>query len=797
MALDSSLKSGLLTLLLLALSACGGGGSDSVGGGNTTNRAPVANAGTDQVVDERATVTLNGSGTDPDSGTTLTYSWSRRSGPTVDLSNETSATPNFTAPDVTALDTPQVLIFQLTVSDGSLRDTDDVSITVNDIGVGANSPPIANAGRDQNVQELSTVNLDGSGSSDADGDALIYSWVQIGTPAVALADADTDMPSFTSPDVAPGSTVTLQFELTVDDGGDTASDTVDVTVAEARAAVTISGKLFYEQPQPNHACRGYDFDNIVNKPIRRAPVELRSAGNVVIATTETDDDGAYAFTNVDSNVDVSIRIIARSIKSGVPSWNVEVRDNTDLTKLPLEQRPLYVKEWSFNTGPNGKADWDLVAATGWGLNPSGGYSYVGSRDAAPFSILDALVDGVIFVTTADPNVDMGSLDAYWSINNTWTAERSYDTGETGNTHYTSNPDGGQRNPSIFLLGDAEGRLPDTVAIDTDEFDRGVIQHEWGHFFEDELSRSDSIGGRHTIPGTVEPRVAFGEGWGYGIAAIIGGDPYLCDTGSPDSSGFGLDIETWRSYGMRGFFNEMSVATLLYDLYDPANEGATDNGELGFAPIYDTMVGPQVNTDAFTTIFSFATELKNVLTDQADRDFVDALLRRENVDTGLLDEWASGQTTAPVGADDFVPVYLDLPTDGSVLPVCVNNEYDPDGDGNKPGEWRYFRFITTGAPRSWTLTAQADPVPPPTNDRTGRDRSDPDFYLYRNGNWLSWPDFGETNSGTSGDADFENLVTIDLSADTYTVAFQDWRYEDPEITSDYPERVCFNITANPN
>ena len=80
MALDSSLKSGLLTLLLLALSACGGGGSDSVGGGNTTNRAPVANAGTDQVVDERASVTLNGSGTDPDSGTTLTYSWSPLTG---------------------------------------------------------------------------------------------------------------------------------------------------------------------------------------------------------------------------------------------------------------------------------------------------------------------------------------------------------------------------------------------------------------------------------------------------------------------------------------------------------------------------------------------------------------------------------------------------------------------------------------------------------------------------------------------------------------------------------------------
>ena len=794
MALDSSLKSGLLMVSLLVLSACGGGGSDSSDGGGTTNRAPVANAGTDQTVDELSTVTLNGSGTDPDAGTTLTYAWSQRSGTSVVLSDRTSATPSFEAPDVTALDTPDVLVFQLTVSDGSRTDSDEVSITVNDVGLGANSPPIADAGPDQSVQESSAVNLDGTGSSDPDGDALSYSWVQIGAPAVALVGANTDSPSFTSPDVAPGSSVTLQFELTVDDGSDTATDTVDVTVAETLAAVNISGKLFYEQPQANHACRGYDFNDIVNKPIRRAPVELRNAGNVVIATTETDDDGAYAFTNVDANVDVSIRVLARSIGTGVPSWNVEVRDNTDLTTLPLEQRPLYAKQWSFNTGGSHKTGWDLVATTGWGIN-----SYTGSRDAAPFSILDALVDGVIFVTTADPNVDMGSLDAFWSINNTFALAtnsqgvevRDYETGEIGNTHYISNPDGGLRNPSMFLLGDAEGRLPNTVAIDTDEFDRGVIQHEWGHFFEDELSRSDSIGGRHTIPGTVEPRVAFGEGWGYGISAIIGGDPYLCDTGSPASSGFGLDIETWRSYGIRGFFNEMSIASLLYDLYDPANEGITDNGELGFAPIYDTMVGPQVDTDAFTTIFSFATELKNLLPNQADRDFVDTLLARENIDTGTLDIWGSGQTTIPAGADDFIPIYLDLPTDGSVLPVCVNNEWDPDGDGNKPGEWRYFRFTTTGGPSAWTITATANPAPPPTNDLDPnvRDRADPDLFLYRNGT--------ELGRGWSGADDQEVFNTIVLSADTYTIAFEDWRFEDPDMSSDYPERVCFDITANPN
>jgi hypothetical protein len=334
-----------------------------------------------------------------------------------------------------------------------------------------------------------------------------------------------------------------------------------------------------------------------------------------------------------------------------------------------------------------------------------------------------------------------------------------------------------------------------VQVDTDEFDRGVVMHEWGHFFEDELSRSDSIGGRHVIPGTVEPRVAFGEGWGYGIGAIATNEPISCDTGDPAATGGGLDMENNIGYGQLGFFNEMSVAMFLYDLYDTDVDDGDDRS-IGFAPIYNTMIGAQKDTAAFTTIFSFATELKSLLADPADRTYIDNLLNRENVDTGLLNIWGDGQTTQPGGAD-FLPVYQDLPLDGSPLDLCTNSDYDSDGDGNKPGEWRYLRFTTTGSGR-WRAVATADPAPPPTQTG-GADRSDPDMWLYRNGDLMNVCPGAtciDTGSGVSGDPDNETMDTTTLSADTYTIAFNDWRFGDEERASDYPAETCFTITMNP-
>ena len=94
------------------------------------NDAPTANAGADQpAVLVGTTVTLEGRGTDPDTGDSIVaYTWTQSTGPTVILSDATVARPTFPAPLVTSA---TALTFALVVSDGEADSpADTVTITV-------------------------------------------------------------------------------------------------------------------------------------------------------------------------------------------------------------------------------------------------------------------------------------------------------------------------------------------------------------------------------------------------------------------------------------------------------------------------------------------------------------------------------------------------------------------------------------------------------------------------------------------------------------------------------------------
>ena len=118
-------------MLCLSLGACGDSISiDDVTNEDTTEEeAPeetttlTVDAGSDQTVESDATVTL----TATVSSTSTTITWTQSSGTSVSLSDATSATATFTAPTAS---TEEILVFEVSVDDGSNVVTDTVSITV-------------------------------------------------------------------------------------------------------------------------------------------------------------------------------------------------------------------------------------------------------------------------------------------------------------------------------------------------------------------------------------------------------------------------------------------------------------------------------------------------------------------------------------------------------------------------------------------------------------------------------------------------------------------------------------------
>jgi hypothetical protein len=198
---------------------------------STANSAPVADAGPDQSVFVTETVTLDGSGSTDVDGDPLSYLWSFVSvppGSNAMLSDPTAVMPMF------VVDAAGQYVVQLLVNDGSVDSAPD-TVTITTL----NSPPVADAGPDQTVFVGETVTLDGSGSSDVDGDPLAFQWALTTVPPGSLAslsDPTAVMPTFVIDQ--PG---TYVAELIVNDGFvDSAPDTVQV-VTENSAPVADAG----------------------------------------------------------------------------------------------------------------------------------------------------------------------------------------------------------------------------------------------------------------------------------------------------------------------------------------------------------------------------------------------------------------------------------------------------------------------------------------------------------------------------------------------------------------------------
>jgi len=185
------------------------------------NSAPVADAGADQVAVRNVTVVLNGSASTDLNSDPLYFLWSLAGGPdAVPIAGPDQAITSFVPTGV------GTYVFDLSVGDGQ-----NTSLAVTQVTVVDQAPSSA-AGADLTAFKDDLVSLNGTNSSDPDGDPLMFSWTQTGGPlAVTLVGNTTASPSFTAPTGA-GATGAYRFQLNVSDAfGSSTVDTVAVNVS--------------------------------------------------------------------------------------------------------------------------------------------------------------------------------------------------------------------------------------------------------------------------------------------------------------------------------------------------------------------------------------------------------------------------------------------------------------------------------------------------------------------------------------------------------------------------------------
>ncbi|MET3399110.1 PKD repeat protein [Chitinophaga ginsengisegetis] len=203
----------------------------------STTSPPVSNAGGDVTITLPIDyVTLDGASSAASGGSTIqSYVWKKISGPTAG----TIVSPNVVKTSVTGL-TAGTYVYALTITDDKgLTDSDSITVTVKPA---ANKPPVANAGSNIQVQlPVNSTSLDGSASTDADGQITTWAWAKTVGPAGGDLSAANAAKTNVSNLVAGNYTYRL---IITDNSGakDTASVNITVLAAANKPPVANAGK---------------------------------------------------------------------------------------------------------------------------------------------------------------------------------------------------------------------------------------------------------------------------------------------------------------------------------------------------------------------------------------------------------------------------------------------------------------------------------------------------------------------------------------------------------------------------
>ncbi|HEX6028742.1 MAG TPA: hypothetical protein VFY64_06850 [Nitrososphaeraceae archaeon] len=264
---------------------------------------PLADAGSDLIVDEGSSISLNASESiDPD-GIVLSYIWKQNPHPLITLGDAETKIWTFTAPSVSSDTT---FTFKLTVSDNNgLTATDSTNVLVRDVSTSSpslsssNNAPIANAGPDLEVYENMSISLSGSASSDPNiGDTLNYSWKQTaGNPVLDIsAGVDKEILTFTSPTVSVDTMFTFELIVT-DNHGIMDTDVMNVLVRDIPSSSASNSTISAPSNSENRASK-----MMVQIEVAEDPISLGEEQTVTVTVNDAISDETIKYADIDGKV---------------------------------------------------------------------------------------------------------------------------------------------------------------------------------------------------------------------------------------------------------------------------------------------------------------------------------------------------------------------------------------------------------------------------------------------------------------------------------------------------------------
>ena len=514
------------------------------------------------------------------------------------------------------------------------------------------------------------------------------------------------------------------------------SSSSSASSASSADSVVVSGIISYDYVPHNTNNVGLNYSAIEQRPVRGARVELIDDLGLIRSSATTAADGGYSIST-QKNILVKVRVNAQLLSAAGPNWNFKVTDNT-------ENNALYVMEGALVSTITQNAKRNLHAGSGWD-----GVAYSATRAAAPFAILDSIYIGVTRIVAAGNKQNLSPLDLRWSTKNS-VAEGDTAKGEIGTSYYDGS--------AIYILGDANN--------DTDEYDPYVLLHEWGHYLEDELFRSDSVGGDHSDGQFLDFRVAMSEGFANAFSGMmIDNVNYADASGLAQSSGFTFSIGRKNRIN-KGYFSEGSVGSIFYNFYTSSlNKTAND-----FSPIFNVLHSDAYSSsEAFTSIFLYYSQLKNQLPEHA--LLFSSLMQEQNIFG--TDEYASDESNNG-GLSASLPVYKTLNTNGAAVNVCSAANF---GKYNKLGNSQFLK-LNIAQTGSYNIRL---------NKSGGADVfSKPEFILYQKGRAIAHTE------NTANDSVMSN---VNVSRGNYVLEVYDLNNHDSDNTSE--NTICFNVRVAAN